>query len=119
MGLFKRETTGAKVESTDDTTPAPAPAPETVSSGGRTAAVWTAVSLGVLVAVALVVFLAQNTRQVEVSFLGFSGSIPVAVALLAAAVFGASVVLVAGTARVTKLRLVARQLRRRDADPQA
>jgi lipopolysaccharide assembly protein A len=117
MRLFKRETTGANDEATDDTAPAVAPA--MLSTGGRTAAVWTAVSLGVLVAAALVVFLAQNTRQVEVSFLGFSGSVPVAVALLAAAVFGASVVLVAGTARVTRLRLVARQLRRKDADREA
>jgi uncharacterized integral membrane protein len=89
---------------------------EPVRTGGRTAAAWTAVTVGVLVAVALVVFLAQNTRRVEVSFLGFNGSVPVAVALLAAAVFGAAVVLVVGTARVTKLRLAARQLRKRDAD---
>jgi putative membrane protein len=115
MRLFsKRETVRAEDQATNAAA-SPVP-PEPVSTGGRTAAAWTAVSLGVLVAVALVVFLAQNTRQVEVSFLGFNGSVPVAVALLAAAVFGASVVLVVGTARVTKLRLVARQLRRKDAE---
>ena len=118
MRLFsKRETTQTKDEATDA-----AAAPvirEPAPTGGRTAAAWTAVTIGVLVAVALVVFLAQNTRQAEVSFLGFTGSVPVAIALLAAAVFGASVVLVVGTARVTKLRLAARQLRRRDADRQA
>jgi uncharacterized integral membrane protein len=112
----KRETTKVEEPTTDDG--ASPVAPEPVSTGGRTAVAWMAVSLGVLAAVALVVFLAQNTRRVEVSFLGFNGSVPIAVALLAAAVFGASVVLVAGTARVTKLRLVARQLRRKDTDRQ-
>jgi lipopolysaccharide assembly protein A len=118
MGWFsKRETTQADDQVTDPA--APPVAEEPVGIGGRTAAAWTAVTIGVLVAVALVVFLAQNTRQVEISFLGFSGSVPVAVALLAAAVFGAAVVLVAGTARVTKLRLAVRQLRQRDADRRA
>jgi lipopolysaccharide assembly protein A len=113
----KRET--AQTEDKVFDSAAPPVVQEPVRTGGRTAAAWTAVAIGVLVAVALVVFLAQNTRQVEVSFLGFNGSVPVAVALLAAAVFGAAVVLVVGTARVTKLRLAARQLRRRDADRRA
>jgi uncharacterized integral membrane protein len=120
MRLFsKRETNQAANmtdgESTTDPTASHAPT-EPLPTGGRTAAAWTAVVVAVILGIALVVFMAQNTRQVEVSFLFFSGSIPVAVALLAAAVLGASVVLVVGTARVTKLRLVARQLGKRDID---
>jgi uncharacterized integral membrane protein len=117
MRLFgKREATEAEEPVADPVSPAPDQEP--VTTGGRTAAAWTAVAIGVILAVALIVFLAQNTRKTEVTFLGFSGSVPVAIALLAAAVLGAAVVLVVGTARVTKLRLAAREFRRRDADRQ-
>jgi uncharacterized integral membrane protein len=123
MWLFgKRETTPAenKTDGEAASEPTESPTPlESLPTGGRTAAAWTAVVVAVILGIALVVFMAQNTRQVEVSFLFFSGSIPVAVALLAAAVLGASVVLVVGTARVTKLRLVARQLGKRDIDRKA
>lgn len=119
MRLFsKRETTQAENKADDEavTEPTESAVPlEPQPTGGRTAAAWTAVAVAVILGIALVVFMAQNTRQVEVTFLFFSGSIPVAVALLAAAVLGASVVLVVGTARVTKLRLVARQLGKRDS----
>jgi uncharacterized integral membrane protein len=118
MRLFgKRDTTQPVDEAATDPATSPASS-DPVPTGGRTATAWTAAAVAVVLGVALVVFLAQNTRQVEISFLGFSGSIPVAIALLAAAVLGGLIVLVVGTARVTKLRLVARQLGRRDIDRQ-
>ncbi|HWE68195.1 MAG TPA: lipopolysaccharide assembly protein LapA domain-containing protein [Acidimicrobiales bacterium] len=60
--------------------------------------------------VALVDFIVQNTRSVRVAFFGANGHIPVAVALLAAAVAGGLVVMVAGVARTTQMRMAARRL---------
>ncbi|MGC2485185.1 MAG: lipopolysaccharide assembly protein LapA domain-containing protein [Acidimicrobiales bacterium] len=79
----------------------------------RTSAAWVATAIVVLFLVALIDFIAQNTRHVRVEFFGIHGTIPVAVALLAAAVSGAIVVLAIGVARVAQLRLSMRRTRRR------
>jgi len=68
-----------------------------------------------LVSVALIVFMLQNTRSVEVSFLWLHGTLPLALALLIAAVGSAILTMVAGTARISQLRRLAR--RRRDQQP--
>ena len=78
----------------------------------RTGAAWVAICVGAVVLVALIVFIAQNTRRVEVSFLGWSGRFPLSVALLVAAAGAAGIVLVVGTARIAQLRLAARRIRR-------
>jgi uncharacterized integral membrane protein len=57
----------------------------------------------------LIVFMLQNTRSVEVSFLWLHGSVPLALALLIASVGTAIAVIVVGAARITQLR---RQTRR-------
>jgi uncharacterized integral membrane protein len=68
-----------------------------------------------LVSVALIVFMLQNTRSVEVSFLWLHGTLPLALAMLIAAVGSAILTMVAGTARISQLRRLAR--RRRDQQP--
>jgi uncharacterized integral membrane protein len=73
----------------------------------------TAVALVLLVL--LIVFILQNSTKVEVQFLGMSGTIPLGMALLIAAVGGGVLVAIAGVARVTQLRLHARRTRRRAA----
>lgn len=93
---------------TDDEPAAPAHGPR-----GRPKAAWTTVTIGVFVAVVLIVFIAQNTQKVEVSFLGWDGDVPLAVALLIAAVCGAAIVLLVGTVRITQLRRAERRQRRR------
>jgi uncharacterized integral membrane protein len=75
------------------------------SSSTRIGSVWMAVAVAVLLGVALIDFIVQNTRSVRIEFFSVTGQIPVAVALLAAAVSGALVVLVAGVARTTQLRI--------------
>lgn len=77
----------------------------------RTGAIWVAIVATVILGLFLVIFIAQNNQDVEVTFLGFEGSMPLAVALLAAAVAGAGFVVLAGTARIVQLRLVARRNR--------
>ena len=80
---------------------------------GRPKAAWTSITIGVVVAVLVVIFIAQNTRKVEVSFLGWSGNFSLAVALLVATLSGAVIVLLVGTIRVTQLRRAERRQRRR------
>lgn len=73
-------------------------------SGTRTSAAWFGVGVGVLVMVALVVFMLQNTGSVAVSFLGMTGTAPLAVVLLVAALGSALVVLLIGGLRIGQLR---------------
>jgi uncharacterized integral membrane protein len=78
----------------------------------RTSAAWVATVVAVLFGVALIDFIAQNTHDVRIEFFWANGHIPVAVALLAAALCGAIVVLAIGIGRVAQLRLNMRRQRR-------
>jgi len=72
--------------------------------GSRTSGFWAAtVGLGVVL-VLLIIFIAQNTRKTTVSFLAWDGQVPVAVALLIAAVAGMFLVGLAGMLRILQLR---------------
>ena len=73
----------------------------------RTSMVWTMVGIGVVLLVAILVFILQNGQRVRVRFLMVDGTLPLGVALLFAALLGALLVLVAGAARVLQLRVVA------------
>jgi putative membrane protein len=76
----------------------------------RWSAAWVGICAAALVSVALIVFMLQNTRSVEVSFLWLHGTLPLALALLIAAVGSAILTMVFGTARITQLhRLVGRR----------
>jgi uncharacterized integral membrane protein len=50
------------------------------------------------------VFIFQNLQDVKVSFFAASGSLPLALALLFAAVLGALIVLTLGSVRIVQLR---------------
>ena len=88
-----------------DTRPEAAAAPtKDPLRGSRTSGIWVAVvGLG-LVLLLLVIFIAQNTQSVSVSFLGWSGQAPLAVALLIATVAGLFLTAVAGSLRILQLR---------------
>jgi uncharacterized integral membrane protein len=70
----------------------------------RTSRSWLSLAALVVVLILLVVFIAQNTQQVEVSFFGWSGHPPLSVALLVAAVGGAALALIVGTLRLWQVR---------------
>jgi uncharacterized integral membrane protein len=72
--------------------------------GSRTSGFWSAVLVLVVLLLLLAVFILQNTQDVQVSFLGWSGSAPLAASLLIAAVTGALVVAAAGALRILQLR---------------
>ena len=72
--------------------------------GSRTSGLWVAVVALGLVLLLLIIFIAQNTQNVNVSFLGWDGQTPLAVALLIATTAGLFVAAVAGTLRIWQLR---------------
>jgi uncharacterized integral membrane protein len=71
-----------------------------------------ATAAGLLLLVLLIIFILQNSTKVGVHFFGLTGTIPLGMALLIAAVGGGVVVAIAGVARVTQLRINARRTRR-------
>jgi uncharacterized integral membrane protein len=77
----------------------------------RTGTAWVALAVAALLAVLLIVFLAQNTRSTEISFLWMTTSTPLAVALLIAAVGSVLLTLILGTARIAQLRRLVRKQR--------
>jgi uncharacterized integral membrane protein len=88
-------------EKTAPTTPARGTDP---LRGSRTSATWVAVSLLVVLMLLLVIFIGQNTQNVQVSFFGWEGEPPLAVALLIAATVGMGIAFVAGALRILQLR---------------
>jgi uncharacterized integral membrane protein len=71
-----------------------------------------ATGTALLLLILLIVFMLQNSTKVEVHFLGLTGTIPLGMALLIAAVGGGVLVGIAGVARVAQLRMNARRIRR-------
>jgi putative membrane protein len=83
----------------------------------RLSGAWTAVVVGLVALVVILVFILQNQQRVEVSFLMFSGHLPLAVALLFAMILGALIVFAFGAARLLQLRMVAGWARRKAVSP--
>ena len=79
----------------------------------RASRAWTRVLPALIVLGILLVFVLQNLRRAKVSFAGFSGTLPLAVLLLAAAGLGALFVLALGSVRIVQLRRVIRRDRGR------
>jgi uncharacterized integral membrane protein len=90
-----------------DAPPATSPTPRVPLT--RTGATWFGICVAALLFVVLIVFMLQNTRSVEVTFLWMNGTLPLALALLIAGVGAAILTMVVGAARITQLH---RQSRR-------
>ena len=86
-----------------------APPPENAVHFTRAAALWSALIVGFLVLIVLLIFIAQNTDSGTFHFLGWSWSLPLGVALLAAAVLGGLVTTLAGVVRIVQLRRAAKK----------
>jgi uncharacterized integral membrane protein len=100
----------------DPTTTRPPQAPASTSSTARVprtraGAAWFGICVAALLFVVLIVFMLQNTRSVEVSFLWMHGNLPLALAFLIAAVGAAILTMVVGAARITQLRRLSRRQR--------
>ena len=74
---------------------------------------WIVLGGAVVVAILLIIFIAENSQRVTIHFLGAKGSISAALALLIAAVAGAIIMLLVGTVRIVQLRGEVKHSRRR------
>jgi uncharacterized integral membrane protein len=83
----------------------------------RLSGAWTAIVIGLVAMVVILVFILQNQATVEVTFLVFKGRLPLAVALLFALILGAVIVVAFGAARILQLRMVAGRARRKAPSP--
>jgi uncharacterized integral membrane protein len=96
----------------EPTPPRPASDPPDPLRGSRTSGFWGAVIGLVVVLVLLAVFVLQNTRSVEISFLAWTGTAPLAAALLIATAAGLAIAASAGTLRILQLRRRVKRERR-------
>jgi uncharacterized integral membrane protein len=90
--------------------PAPKPPPpENAVKFTRAAALWSALIVGFVILIVLLIFIAQNTDSSTYHFLGWNWSLPNGVAILLAAVLGGLVTTLAGAARIVQLRRAAKK----------
>lgn len=75
----------------------------------RTGAAWWGIWAGVAILILLIIFVAQNTAAVQITFLWMEGQIPAALALLIAGVAGAIIAMAVAAARILQLRRLARR----------
>jgi uncharacterized integral membrane protein len=75
----------------------------------RTSNAWFGIIVFAVLLVLLLIFILQNTQQVQISYFGADGRLPLAVAMLLAAVAGVLLTALAGSLRIWQLR---RHLRR-------
>lgn len=106
--------TEARPDPADPQTPAtptavshPAPIKRTRVSG-----TWIAVIVAIIILVFLLIFILQNLETATVNFLGMTGSMPLAVAMLFSAVAGAVLVGLIGAARIMQLRKATKRAHR-------
>lgn len=70
----------------------------------RAAAVWSALIVGFLILILLLIFIAQNTASAQFAFFGWRWSLPLGVAILLGLI-----TVFAGTARILQLRRAAKK----------
>ncbi len=88
------------------------PPPPPVKSAGftRAAALWTALIIGFLVLILLLVFILQNTGAETVHFLAWEWNLPLGVALLFSAIGGGLLTVAVGTVRIYQLRRATKKI---------
>ncbi|HNM86518.1 MAG: lipopolysaccharide assembly protein LapA domain-containing protein [Mycobacterium sp.] len=101
--------------STDEPVPPPPPdvppvalEPDSGTGLTRAAALWTALILGFLILIVLLIFIAQNTVSTAFQFLGWHWTLPLGVAILFAAVAGGLITVAVGAVRMFQLRRAAK-----------
>jgi len=77
----------------------------------KTATAYNALIAGAVVLILLLVFILENTASVHIAYFGIGFHMPLGVALLLAAIGGALIVGIVGTARIVQLRRHARRRR--------
>ena len=90
------------------TLPVPS-SPGPAAARSRTGVLWLGLTLSAVVLLVLLIFIMQNLAAVQIRFLWFTGSLPIGVALLLAAVAGLLLVAIPGGLRIMQLRRAARR----------
>lgn len=80
--------------------------------GGKVSALWIGLIVAAVLLILLLIFIAQNSVTVPIHFLGASGHISLAVALLLSAVVAVLLVAIPGTVRILQLRRLVRRTAR-------
>lgn len=70
----------------------------------RAGGIWSAVIAAAAILILLLIFVLQNSSTIRIHFVGFSGSLSLAVALLLSVVGGVLLAAIPGTARIIQLR---------------
>ena len=83
---------------------------------GVSGAAWTALILGLLILILLLVFILQNNVPADFNYLGWQFSLPLGVAMLLAAVAGALIMGLVGSVRLFRLSHRVRKLEKERAD---
>ena len=76
----------------------------------RAGALWTALIIGFLILILLLIFVAQNVEAASFAFFTWRWSLPKGVAILLAAVGGGLLTVAVGTARILQLRRAAKKI---------
>lgn len=104
MSDDSEESTGATDSRADGDEPASTRHTKDPFRASRTSGLWAGLLSMAVVLVLLIVFIAQNTQEVEVTFLGWSGRTSLALALLIAAVAGLFLAAVSASLRMWQVR---------------
>jgi len=83
--------------------------PESAVKFTRAAALWSALIVGFVILIVLLVFIMQNTDSATVHFFAWEWNLPIGVGVLLAAVCGGLLTVAAGTARIVQLRRAAKR----------
>lgn len=83
--------------------------PESAVKFTRAAALWSALIVGFVILILLLVFILQNTDSTTIHLFVWEWNLPVGVAILLAAVCGGLLTVAAGTARIVQLRRAAKK----------
>ncbi|MEV6903828.1 lipopolysaccharide assembly protein LapA domain-containing protein [Amycolatopsis sp. NPDC051372] len=78
----------------------------------RVSGAWIAAVVAIVLLAFLLVFILQNLDSVTVHFLGMSGSLPLGIAMLLAALGGMVVIALVGGARIMQLKKATRRARK-------
>jgi uncharacterized integral membrane protein len=83
--------------------------PDSRTGFTKAAAMWTALILGFLILIVLLIFITQNTATAAFQFLGWHWTLPLGVAILFAAVAGGLITVAVGAVRMFQLRRAAKR----------
>ncbi|MEG8179227.1 LapA family protein [Nocardia terpenica] len=92
---------------TEFATPAAETGPPPVRNplrSSRTGTTWIGIVVFAVVLVLLLIFILQNTQSVKISYLGMSGHLSLAVAMLLSAIAGVLLTATAGSLRIWQIR---------------